>query len=501
MDNMSSPATNAARVAAPTRAAAGHRCPRPQSGFLLFNQRDPGGSQRGPIRSWPTSRSGARSALALDRQAPGARRARERTGRCPTGRHPRSSGSGTARPRPPRRTARAASGCSQRAGGWTTTATASSTGTGSRSRSDCCVAQHQRHPAHRCRCWSSSSSGRWASALELGAGAISRSGCERRTGGEFDIDFSPRSQDPSPSGLARAGRAAAAPTSPGTAIRRWTRCWSRPSCARDDARSTWHAVLRRIEDDAPAVFLYAPTYMYVVNRRFRNVRIRPESSWLRLWRVDGGRGARRGRRGILSGRTGCCAARCRPPLTFVVAVTLLFFLMRLAPGRPALAGAGRRAAHARRPARSSSACTGSTGRCPSSSPPSSGAWRAATSASSIEYGRPVTALIAERLPATLLLGGTVLLLNFTLGSGSACARRCGEGRRRTAGSPPLSLAGYATPSFWLGPGAGVAVRDPLATSPAGGMRGSAPRPERRAADARRGHARAPGPSGASRCRS
>ena len=34
---------------------------------------------------------------------------------------------------------------------------------------------------------------------------------------------------------------------------------------------------------------------------------------------------------------------------------------------------------------------------------------------SIQYGRPVTALVAERLPATLLLGGTVLLLNFTIG--------------------------------------------------------------------------------------
>lgn len=34
---------------------------------------------------------------------------------------------------------------------------------------------------------------------------------------------------------------------------------------------------------------------------------------------------------------------------------------------------------------------------------------------SILYGRPVRDLVLERLPATLLLGGTVLLLNFTLG--------------------------------------------------------------------------------------
>ena len=39
----------------------------------------------------------------------------------------------------------------------------------------------------------------------------------------------------------------------------------------------WQAVLRRIEADAPAVFMYAPTYLAVVDRRFGNVRIRPES--------------------------------------------------------------------------------------------------------------------------------------------------------------------------------------------------------------------------------
>jgi ABC-type transport system substrate-binding protein len=51
----------------------------------------------------------------------------------------------------------------------------------------------------------------------------------------------------------------------------------------------WHAVLRRIEDDAPAVFMYAPSYVYAVNRRFGNVRIRPESPWMavREWTVSG----------------------------------------------------------------------------------------------------------------------------------------------------------------------------------------------------------------------
>ena len=43
---------------------------------------------------------------------------------------------------------------------------------------------------------------------------------------------------------------------------------------------------------------------------------------------------------------------------------------------------------------------------------------------SIEHGRPVTALLAERLPATMLLGGSVLLLNFTVSERTAGSPRC-----------------------------------------------------------------------------
>ncbi|HEX6617453.1 MAG TPA: ABC transporter permease [Gemmatimonadales bacterium] len=102
---------------------------------------------------------------------------------------------------------------------------------------------------------------------------------------------------------------------------------------------------------------------------------------------------------------------------------------------------------------------------------------------SIEYGRPVRALLMERLPATLLLGGTVLLLNFSVGLwlGVRQAVRKGSLEDRWLGT--LSLAGYATPSFWLGlvlawlvgvewrllPAGGM--RDPLAES--GGLAGTA----------------------------
>ena len=69
---------------------------------------------------------------------------------------------------------------------------------------------------------------------------------------------------------------------------------------------------------------------------------------------------------------------------------------------------------------------------------------------SIEYGRPVTALLAERLPATILLGGSALLLNFTAGLWLGVRQAVRRGKREDRWLTALSLAGYAMPSFWLG---------------------------------------------------
>jgi peptide/nickel transport system permease protein len=69
---------------------------------------------------------------------------------------------------------------------------------------------------------------------------------------------------------------------------------------------------------------------------------------------------------------------------------------------------------------------------------------------SIEYGRPVTSLIAERLPATLLLGGTVLLVNFTVGLWLGAVQGVRRGTRVDRWLTAASLAGYSLPSFWLG---------------------------------------------------
>jgi peptide/nickel transport system permease protein len=89
---------------------------------------------------------------------------------------------------------------------------------------------------------------------------------------------------------------------------------------------------------------------------------------------------------------------------------------------------------------------------------------------SIQYGRPVTDLLLERLPATLLLGGAVLLLNFTLGIWLGVRQAIRKDSREDRWITTLSLAGYATPSFWLGLvlAAFVGVRWRLL--PPGGMR-------------------------------
>jgi peptide/nickel transport system permease protein len=68
---------------------------------------------------------------------------------------------------------------------------------------------------------------------------------------------------------------------------------------------------------------------------------------------------------------------------------------------------------------------------------------------SIQYGRPVTALIADRLPATLLLGGVVLLLNFSVGVWLGVWQAVRRGSAMDRALTILSLAGYAMPSFWL----------------------------------------------------
>lgn len=69
---------------------------------------------------------------------------------------------------------------------------------------------------------------------------------------------------------------------------------------------------------------------------------------------------------------------------------------------------------------------------------------------SIVHERPVTTILAERLPATLLLGGLTLLINFTIGLaiGLWSALRPHTIAARAIGA--LTLATYTLPSFVIG---------------------------------------------------
>lgn len=112
---------------------------------------------------------------------------------------------------------------------------------------------------------------------------------ERRTAGDFDLDFSASVQDPSPSGLTQSWSCTGYSNVGGYCDPVADTLMRRAMGARRDARRAWHEVLRRIEAGAPAAFLYAPLYVYVVHRRFRDVAIRPESSWASVWRWKVGR--------------------------------------------------------------------------------------------------------------------------------------------------------------------------------------------------------------------
>ena len=110
---------------------------------------------------------------------------------------------------------------------------------------------------------------------------------ERRTAGDFDLDFAAVSQDPSPTGLTQSWSCNGDNNVARYCDPRVDSLIEQAVVGRGDPAQHWHAVLRQIEADAPAVFLYAPTYVYAVNRRFRNVSLSPVSSWLLLreWSV------------------------------------------------------------------------------------------------------------------------------------------------------------------------------------------------------------------------
>ncbi|HEV8178570.1 MAG TPA: ABC transporter substrate-binding protein, partial [Gemmatimonadales bacterium] len=111
---------------------------------------------------------------------------------------------------------------------------------------------------------------------------------ERRAAGDFDVDFSSVNQDPSPSGLTQSWACTGGNNVAGYCDRGVDSLMEQAVRGREDPGEKWIEALRKIEEDAAATFLYAPAFMYAVNRRFRGVTITPQSAWLTLrkWSVS-----------------------------------------------------------------------------------------------------------------------------------------------------------------------------------------------------------------------
>lgn len=137
-------------------------------------------------------------------------------------------------------------------------------------------------------------------------------------------------------------------------------------------------------------------------------------------------------------------------VTFAVAVLLLFILLRVTPGDPLARFSGDRAvseqelAQLRRRFGLDQPLTTQLGSF------LSGLARGDLGVSIEHYPERVTSLLASRLPATALLGGTVLLINFSLGAWLGVRQAVRRGSRFDRWLTRLALAAYATPSFWLG---------------------------------------------------
>jgi peptide/nickel transport system substrate-binding protein len=112
----------------------------------------------------------------------------------------------------------------------------------------------------------------------------------RHSSGNFDISFGSATQIPSPSGLSQSWSCRG-----GTNVARYCNpavdsLISAAVLSQSDPSPLWREVLRRVEADAPAAFLYAPVNVVAVHRRFERVQLRADSPWLLAheWRVRRG---------------------------------------------------------------------------------------------------------------------------------------------------------------------------------------------------------------------
>ncbi|HXE58612.1 MAG TPA: ABC transporter permease [Gemmatimonadales bacterium] len=135
--------------------------------------------------------------------------------------------------------------------------------------------------------------------------------------------------------------------------------------------------------------------------------------------------------------------------TLAVVAVILFFVVRLAPGDPISHLVGERAVSAEELAQ---LCRrhGCDRPLPEQFAAFVGGLARGDLGVSFSHHRPVGAVMLERLPKTLLLGATVLLLNFTVGLALGVLQAVHRGGAIDQVLTGASLVAYATPSFWLG---------------------------------------------------
>ncbi|NNG17000.1 MAG: hypothetical protein HKM89_11010, partial [Gemmatimonadales bacterium] len=111
---------------------------------------------------------------------------------------------------------------------------------------------------------------------------------ERRNAGRFDMEIAAAGMDPTPSGLRNSWscQSIGVPNANvgGYCDPRVDSLMALALTSTADPASLWKAVLEQIRDDAPAAFLYAPSKVIAVHRRFRGVSLRPGSPWIALHR-------------------------------------------------------------------------------------------------------------------------------------------------------------------------------------------------------------------------
>ena len=146
----------------------------------------------------------------------------------------------------------------------------------------------------------------------------------------------------------------------------------------------------------------------------------------------------------LAGRT------AQAVVTFMIAVVLMFFIMRLTPGDPLarLVSDRQVSSEEHRLLQERYGLDQPVGRQFTAF--IGGILRGDLGISISNFPASVTSLIRARIPATLLLGGTVLVVNFTFGILLGVWQAMHRGDKVDRWLSFVTLTAYAIPSFWLG---------------------------------------------------